>query len=53
MEYYNHRIVLDFFVVDKGTYKYKMTGGDDCMRIYVDADACPVVKIVEQVAKKI
>lgn len=26
--------------------------GSDCLKIYVDADACPVIKIVERIAKK-
>ena len=32
----------------------RMSGriGSDCLKIYVDADACPVIKIVEHIAKK-
>lgn len=32
----------------------RMSGriGSDCLKIYVDADACPVIKIVERIAKK-
>ena len=32
----------------------RMSGriGSDCLKIYVDADACPIIKIVERIAKK-